>query len=225
VNSFLENYLFNRYFNNSNTIDKYIYDRTKPENQTALTQKLYYIPYKKYTIMFSNKDIVKQNDKNNFIFSIDQTIQINSTKKEEIKKSYEYEIKTKLRYLIFQCDGEGNFTESLQDLFLKETLTIGTKTYKRVSFVLASGGHYVSVVKKDEEYYLIDDLPPTITVFDKDNVIKMITNRSTKIQNYYYLNVIVYMLDEVPYLIDKQKEVTIENQKNQLEDSLKVAIN
>lgn len=196
VNSFLENELFNIYFNNSNAIDKYIYDRTKPENQETLTKKLYYMPDKKYTIMFSNKDEVAQNDKDNFIFSIDQTIQMNGTKKEQIKKSYEYEIKTKLRYLIFQCDGEGNFTESLQQLFLKDELKAGDKTYKRVSFVLASGGHYVSVVKKDNSYYLIDDLPPTIKIFSNDDVAKMIRNRSQKIQKYYYLNVIVYMLDE-----------------------------
>lgn len=192
VDSFLEHSLFNTYFNNSMKIEKTVYDRKNDENKKGLI-----IPLgdseQKHTIMFSREETVKYADGDDkIIFSID---------KNKIQKSYQYEIKTNLKYLIFQCDGEGNFTESLQQLFLKETLIFKTQTntistYKRVSFVLATGGHYVSVVKKNNSYYLINDVPPTITIFTEANVKEMISNRSKKIQNYYYLNVIVYMLDE-----------------------------
>jgi hypothetical protein len=212
VDSFLEHSLFNTYFNSKMTIEKTVYDIKEESNKDTLNIPLHESE-QKFTIIFSREETVKYTDRDDkIIFSID---------KNEIHKSYQYEIKTNLKYLIFQCDGEGDFTESLEQLFLKETLKIGTKTYKRVSFVLASGGHYVSVVKKNNLYYLINDLPPTITLFYKANVKNMISKRSTKIETYYYLNVIVYMLDEVPSLIDKQKEVTIENEK----DSLKVAVN
>jgi hypothetical protein len=202
VNSFLENSLFNTYFNNLMKIEKTVYDMKEESNKDTLNIPLHESE-QKFTIMFSREETVKYTERDDKIFfSID---------KNEIQKSYQYEIKTNLKYLIFQCDGEGNFSDSLKELFLKETLKIGSKTYKRVSFVLASGGHYVSVVKKNNLYYLINDLPPTITVFDKNNVTQMIRNRSTKIQNYYYLNVIVYMLDETQPIVDNSTKPIVDN--------------
>jgi hypothetical protein len=210
VNSFLENILFNTYFNNSMNIEKTVYDIKDESNKDTLSIPLHGSE-QKFTIMFSREETVKYTDRDDkIIFSID---------KNEIHKSYQYEIKTNLKYLIFQCDGEGNFSDSLRDLFLKETLKIGSKTYKRVSFVLASGGHYVSVVKKNNLYYLINDLPPTITVFDKNNVTQMIRNRSTKIQNYYYLNVIVYMLDETQPIVDNSTKPIVDNSTKPIVDN------
>lgn len=106
-----------------------------------------------------------------------------------------YEIGQDIRFITFTFnnDAPGEFGEAVKK-FLTDKITVGNKVYERVSFIMASRGHYVVVTKNKDKYYMIDDLPPTIT--EINNVSELITNRSKLLKGYYYTVGIVYILKD-----------------------------
>jgi hypothetical protein len=109
--------------------------------------------------------------------------------------SEKYEIGQDIRFITFTFNNDAprEFGEAVKN-FLTDKITVGNKVYERVSFIMASRGHYVVVTKNKDKYYMIDDLPPTIT--EINNVSGLITNRSKLLNGYYYTVGIVYILKD-----------------------------
>ena len=104
-----------------------------------------------------------------------------------------YEIDEDIRFITFNNEAPGDFGEAVKN-FLTQEITVGNKVYERVSFIMASGVHYVVVTKNNDKYLMINDLPPTIT--EINNVSDLITKRSNLLNKRYYTVGIVYILKD-----------------------------